>query len=97
MKNMVVSQFSMSLENREAAYIVGQNVTGKLVLVVANESKSFESKSLLHNILSFRANNLFLFVGILLECTGFTKVNFTQNKNEKHQTTKGAAVFDSKK
>jgi len=44
---LVVSQFSMSLENPAAAYIAGQNVTGKLVLVVATDSESFESKYLI--------------------------------------------------
>ncbi len=43
-KEMVVSRFSTLLDNPEAGYLAGQNITGKLVLVVETASESFESK-----------------------------------------------------
>lgn len=53
---MVVSQFSILLDNPEAVYHAGQNVTGKLFFVVVTDTESFKSIRYLYNLL-----NIFLF------------------------------------
>lgn len=59
-EKMVVSQFSILLDNPEAVYLAGQNVTGKLVLVVAIDPESFESKFLLFDITTYFESTVLL-------------------------------------
>ena len=40
---MVVSQFSIELDNPEAVYLAGQNVTGKIVFEVETNPETFKS------------------------------------------------------
>ena len=97
---MVVSQFSILLDNPEAVFLAGQNVTGKLLFVVATDTESFKSithskTSLLFQFIKLLVLNL-LYEGIHLECTGFTKVNFKNQENHLDMDFLGGFTLETK-